>query len=610
MHNFAKGTATPFYTQPFSGGIPAGWTAASLTSGTGTWRWANAATSGTLNPFSIGAINSTTASNGWMLYNSDSLGSVNGNVAPFSGTLTSATISCAGHPSVKVTFQQWFRRFQDSCFVDVSNDNGVTWTAFGVQPNNTISSNTNLPANPTITSINISSVAANQANVKVRFRYICLAAGGSFNWLVDDMAMSELDPIDLGIAKSGMLMPTGTSSLTANYGAFTSIPLQLVDSLLPITFLTNKGSSAGTATVVNVKIFNGTSQVYSQNITYNIPVNGMDSIITYDANLYRPTAVGNYTAVFSINPTGDVNTTDNQDTVRFAVTDSVYNTYGPTLSGSYYLHRPAATGVTEISYDLGARFSIPDGRTDTITAITAVFASGTTVGAQVQAQLYKANDDGSGGFTWAGVARSATLTIASGNVSTSTSLVQTRLPLIGVGTAITNLKLTGGDYAVIITPVGASSQTILLNAAVAPFAGSPVGTGYIGRIDTSANNITYSFGSSSNTNFAAVPLVGAVFGRYMHVSVGTIPGITVGEVYPNPANTFINVPVTVKESTNVSVTISNVTGQVVRTQNMGTIAAGNMSIASINTADLANGVYIYTINANGGRIAGRIVVSH
>ncbi len=51
-------------------------------------------------------------------------------------------------------------------------------------------------------------------------------------------------------------------------------------------------------------------------------------------------------------------------------------------------------------------------------------------------------------------------------------------------------------------------------------------------------------------------------------------------------------------------------GQTIRTKNLGTVAAGSAATAVINTSDLANGIYLYTIHANDGRISGRIVVSH
>jgi len=86
-------------------------------------------------------------------------------------------------------------------------------------------------------------------------------------------------------------------------------------------------------------------------------------------------------------------------------------------------------------------------------------------------------------------------------------------------------------------------------------------------------------------------------------------GIT-ANAFPNPANTSLNVPVTVKADANVSVNITNAVGQVVATQNLGKVAAGQKATATFNTAALANGVYFYTVEANGQRLTQRFAVAH
>src|ERR1035437_2925604 len=61
---------------------------------------------------------STTASNGFALFDSDSLCGCNQ-----IGDITNATaLNCTGHSLVKLSFQQQYRRYIDSTFVFVSND--------------------------------------------------------------------------------------------------------------------------------------------------------------------------------------------------------------------------------------------------------------------------------------------------------------------------------------------------------------------------------------------------------------------------------------------------------------------------------------------------------
>jgi len=73
-------------------------------------------------------------------------------------------------------------------------------------------------------------------------------------------------------------------------------------------------------------------------------------------------------------------------------------------------------------------------------------------------------------------------------------------------------------------------------------------------------------------------------------------------VYPNPANGELNVSFTSRA--NADVTLTNMVGQVVATQNV------NTGMATFNTAALPAGIYIYTIVAGGERITGRVVVAH
>src|SRR5204862_402953 len=68
--------------------------------------------------------------------------------------------------------------------------------------------------------------------------------------------------------------------------------------------------------------------------------------------------------------------------------------------------------------------------------------------------------------------------------------------------------------------------------------------------------------------------------------------------YPDPANENINIPFVVSDNVDVTVTLSNITGQVIKSQRIQAVANKN-SIAAFTTSGLPAGVYIYNINANG-----------
>jgi Secretion system C-terminal sorting domain len=88
------------------------------------------------------------------------------------------------------------------------------------------------------------------------------------------------------------------------------------------------------------------------------------------------------------------------------------------------------------------------------------------------------------------------------------------------------------------------------------------------------------------------------------VSSNVVAPINTVNVYPNPAANELNVTYTGADNSPVTVTLSNMLGQVVATQ---TVTNGK---AVFNTAKLTNGVYIYSLNANGTREGGRVLIAH
>jgi hypothetical protein len=79
---------------------------------------------------------------------------------------------------------------------------------------------------------------------------------------------------------------------------------------------------------------------------------------------------------------------------------------------------------------------------------------------------------------------------------------------------------------------------------------------------------------------------------------------------PNPATAELNVPVLVNESANVKVTLTNIMGQVVASQDLGQVIAGQQANATFNVSALSNGIYMCTVEANGQRVTERVSVAH
>lgn len=79
------------------------------------------------------------------------------------------------------------------------------------------------------------------------------------------------------------------------------------------------------------------------------------------------------------------------------------------------------------------------------------------------------------------------------------------------------------------------------------------------------------------------------------------------KAYPNPANNELNIAFGLSDAANTTVSIANTVGQVVMSKNLGSVSNGEVTFS---TANLSNGVYFYTVEANGQRQTERFVVAH
>lgn len=87
----------------------------------------------------------------------------------------------------------------------------------------------------------------------------------------------------------------------------------------------------------------------------------------------------------------------------------------------------------------------------------------------------------------------------------------------------------------------------------------------------------------------------------------TITALNAVTATPNPANNKVSINFSFDNASDVTVTLTNLLGQVVASQNLSNMTSGS---AVFNTSALASGVYVYTMQANGESTTGRIVVAH
>lgn len=83
--------------------------------------------------------------------------------------------------------------------------------------------------------------------------------------------------------------------------------------------------------------------------------------------------------------------------------------------------------------------------------------------------------------------------------------------------------------------------------------------------------------------------------------------LSVSQNHPNPANTKTDITVTLERAANVNVVVTTLTGQRVLEMDEGFVKAGKR-IITINTSDLSNGVYFYTVYAGNEKVTNKMIV--
>jgi len=517
-----------------------------------------------LSPFA-----SATASNGYLFINSDGVpGNADGDGTPIEVSAKSnTTIDCSGEPSVKLRFSHNYRWWQDSREVRVSGDGGANWTTYAITDNAGYdlgySSGLQNSENPQQESIDISAVAGNSNNVMIEFYYNDNDFWGWY-WAVDDVEVIRTPDNDLRVDASdfGSVGPT-------SYLPYYMIPMSQI---APITFsarVTNIGLVDQTNTQLNVDVNTGANMLSST--AYTSVSNAQDSI--YTSTTFTPTALGTYTFDISISTDlVDEDPTNNMigsDAVE--VTTYTYGRDDGTVVGSI----PNVTSNTGLAFQVGNNMNIfADGLIGALDIRLSDDAA--NEGKTMYGAIYKLNAAGDA-YDW--VAQTDDYTIANGDVDNFVRLVFN-----------SPINVLANDEILIVA--GHYGDEVAFSYAQP----APDGT-TLGFVED---------GSLFNLTGAGAIMVRADMRDFTTVEENTIStGIV---AYPNPANENVNIVYSVSQTSNVSINVTSITGDVVFNKNVGTVEAGEYN-ENIDVTKLANGVYFYTLTVNGNQMTKKLVVS-
>jgi hypothetical protein len=464
---------TVIYSQDFSGGIPASWgnsgTANGVANSWAKWRYTHNGSHGAYgSPTDF--INSPTKANGFIIFDSDSLdnggtaGNFGGGPAPAPQTvaLTTSAIDVTGYPYCRLTFNQYFRNFQSTTVVGISTDS-INWTLDTI--NASIAVNANTP-NTSKISVDLSPVInAGGAHNKVYVSFIMDA--NYYFWMIDDINITTLPDNNLSIKTFGGQSGSNTLGLF-----YSQIPASEADSFFAVARYGNIGQVTQPNTKTEFKAFK-TGTLIADSFSHDavaLPY----SVDTFGATQLYTQGIGKYVVAINVSSDStDFDVTNNVDSIKFAVTDSVFSINSSKVQNgnAYFLLRNNAG----VSYRLGTLFELDNA--DTVTSVTTALAGGATAthaGAVIQASIYPVTVTSTALQYSSPVVSTFTKTLTAANISPTTANSNVTEVVLPIDNSTGNAVLPAGTYWVAIGALSTPDSNVLIAATNYQTNGFPV----------------------------------------------------------------------------------------------------------------------------------------
>jgi hypothetical protein len=268
-------------------------------------------------------IESPSVDNGAAGFNSDRLdndgtaGNFGGGPAPGPqiGDLISPIMDCSGQNEVFLKFHQSFRNFQATTSVSVSGDGGTTYDTTFVFNEEYITNESTPDLH--IKVIDISSVAANNPNVRIKFTF----DGNYYFWIIDDVQL--ITRPDHNLILGDIFYPAS---------AFAQPRSQIVtDSFGFSCDVINQSGMMSSNVTVDVSVLRASNgnEVYTDQVVLEQLEAGVDTFVAFD-DLFAPDLNnGDYIIRYALSADqDDYNPTDNQNRNSqglFRVTSSLFS---------------------------------------------------------------------------------------------------------------------------------------------------------------------------------------------------------------------------------------------------------------------------------------------
>lgn len=479
-------------------------------------------------------------------------------------------VSLGGSNQVSLTFRQYGARFNDLQQIQMSTD-GSTWITIGDNLDKTVLSASGGSAYPNADTktINLGNVlSANPAPIYIRFSWTTNFPSQATNanvwitygWYIDDVKLVTNSTNDLSVTSSTW------GSVGLNYA---QIP---ITQIAPIDF-SAKVFNGGVNSQANV-VYTVTSGTYS-GTSASVNIASLDTATLEIVTPFTPAStLGNVvvTSAISSDSLDDLPSNNTISNISFAITNSIYaRDKGTTAANSY----SGSQSNGDDGFEAGNLFDIFQNQTcKAINVRLLGGANGTVVGTEIYAKLYwmdPAADDP------VYITESAVLIVATANLNTN--LVMELNDLVDLE--------AGKTYLAVVGAFGAGLE--ISNSGIS----EPQTSFFLDMLD----NTWYYTTSTPVVRLNFDPTIG------INENSTEISGVS---IYPNPSSSSVNLEMNIATPSEVSIQVTDLSGKVVATQNLGFLPLGKNQ-TTIQSASFNNGLYYVTISSNGTSVTKKFI---
>ncbi|MFT7613735.1 MAG: hypothetical protein ACI9J3_002713 [Parvicellaceae bacterium] len=590
--SFAKAPLDTVWSEDFSSGT--GWThteqGADVLS-TDDWAIVNALTPSLVAqvpPYDFPVAMNSGSGGNFALINSDAAGGSATQDAYYTmdGTID---LSALGTTALSIRWTEIYRHFYDENYIEISNDNGVTWTQFAVNPVAEVPVNTS-SSDPEFDEINISTANGGGpwgTQVKIRLYY-----KGQWDWFwgVDDLAIIETAANDLQV-----------NSVKDHYtGAkikYSKIPMSQVASMAFDARVSNNGGTDQATSQLDVAV-SGAGTFTGSSASTNIPVS---TNATLSVSGFTPAVMGTYNVFYNVyDPaTTDYSPANNVGSSSFEVTQYTYAKDTNVLDGWYPPYDDDLDGVDDPK-EFAPEFEF--NATETLYGLSVVLMGGgatpqTPVGQEIYYNVY--SDDGTGAF----VPEYDGLTIPVPTYTiTAADLTSDAGSEVWLGLQLPSPVVA--DPA--ISPVWYPVVGYAIDSAFFALSGDANDTTNFMTVYASTDGETgYFISSVPMIRFSsdpAFPPSGA-----LGISVEDA-NVSLSQNMPNPFNSNTVIPFSLVNAATVEFVVTDMMGKIIENRELGTLSNGDHTI-NFNGSDLASGFYYYSVIVDGKRSTKKFAIA-